>query len=64
MSSASFGRRLGQFLGLIYADDGQPRQPTSRRSRYGGPVVSPRLDEDVDELRARIDALEQRLRDA
>ncbi len=63
-SNASLGRRLGQYLGLIYADEGQPRQPIGRRSWYdGGPFVSPRLNEDVDELRGRLDALEQRLRD-
>jgi len=63
-SNASLRRRLGQYLGLIYADEGQPRQPISRRSRYDrGPFVSPRQDEDVDELRGRLDALEQRLGD-
>jgi hypothetical protein len=30
-------------------------------SRYGAQYVSPRLDEDVDELRRRIEALEARI---
>lgn len=55
-------RRLGQYLGLIYADEGQPRSDVKRRSRYDRrPFVSPRLDEDIDELRSRLAELERRL---
>ena len=55
-------RRLGQYLGLIYADEGQPRPGGRGRSRYTqGAQVSPRLDADIDELRGRLDALERRL---
>lgn len=47
--------RLGQRLGMIYQDDGKPTVRVSKRSRYGL-GVSPRLDQDVDELRAHRDA--------
>jgi len=53
---------LGQYLALVYADDGRPQRGQARRSRYDrDPFVSPRLNEDVDDLRARLEALERRL---
>jgi hypothetical protein len=62
MSESPFFRRVGQYLGLVYADDGRPQQLGHRRSRYDcGPLGSPRLDEDIDDLRARLDDLERRL---
>jgi len=61
MSESPFWRRAGQYIGLLYANDGQPEQPGHRRSRYGL-RVSPRLDEDIDDLRARLDDLERRPR--
>ncbi len=62
MSDPSFWRRLGQYLELLYAEDVIPVAIHLRRSRYNrGPLVSPRLDEDIDELRARLADLERRL---
>lgn len=56
-------RGLGQRLGLLYQDGGQPGASAPRRSRYvRGTSVSPRLDEDIDELLARVVALEDQLR--
>lgn len=61
-SESSPVRRLGQFLGLIYADEGEPRSGSSRRSRYErGPFVSPRLDQDVDDILARLSEVERKL---
>lgn len=51
--------RIGLYLGLTPHPAGRPRKRGP--SRYGGPVVSRRLDEDIDELRGRLDALEARL---
>lgn len=54
--------RLGRRLGLIYQRNGQPSPQAPKRSRYDrGLQASPRLDEDIDELRARLEALEHRL---
>ena len=55
-------RRLGQSLGLIDHDDGQPER--FKRSRYTrGHLISPRLDEDMDDLGRRLTELERRLND-
>ena len=60
----SWGRRLAQRLGVVYREGGEPRPGGPARSRYDrGLQVSPRLDQDVDELRARLEAIEARLRD-
>jgi hypothetical protein len=48
-------------LGLVYRRGGEPGPDAPRASRYDrGAFVSPRLDQDIDELRARLAALEQR----
>jgi hypothetical protein len=52
--------RLIDRLGLTNPPDGSPQQPGLRRSRYGF-YVSRRLDEDLEDLRARIAELERRL---
>jgi len=54
---ASAWTRLLRGLGLVHAADGQPLPGAPRRSRYGL-YVSARLDQDLDDLRARLDALE------
>jgi hypothetical protein len=62
LSRPSTARRLGQKLGLIYAEHGQPSEAAPRKSRYDrGLFVSPRLDEDVDALLQRVAELERRL---
>ena len=59
---ASPARRIGQRLGFIYADGGQPSAGGPGRSRYDrGPFVSPRLDEDLDALTQRVADLERLL---
>jgi hypothetical protein len=50
-------RRAPQRLGVVYQPDGEPRRGYRKRSRYGI-YVTRRLDEDIDELRARLDRLE------
>ena len=54
--------RVWSRLGVTYHRDGTPSTEAPARSRYerGRFGVSPRLDEDLDELRRRIDALEER----
>ena len=62
----SLWNRAAVRLGLVHSDDGFPRTGDSRRSsRYQRGIAGPsaRLDEDIDELRARIAALESRLGD-
>ena len=54
-------RRILIYFGLANPPGGQPRAGKRGRSRYSV-YVSRRLDEDVDELRARIAALEAELR--
>lgn len=56
--SRGFLTRLGQRLGLVYPEDGSPARDGQRRSRYGL-YVSRRLDQDLDDLRARLSALEE-----
>jgi hypothetical protein len=51
-------RRSLQRLGLVYQPGGKPRRGNGRRSRYGI-YVSRRLDEDLEELRTRLDRLER-----
>ena len=51
-------RRLGQGLGLIYSETGAPLAGGPKRSRYGL-YVSPRLDQDLDDLRRRLEAIER-----
>jgi len=56
--------KISRYLGLSYAEGGRPFPGASLRSRYtrGWPLpLSPRLDQDLDELRAQVEALEQRL---
>jgi hypothetical protein len=57
---------LGRRLGALYQVDGQPNRAPGKgpgaKSRYDrGFLTSRRLDEDIDDLRARIVALERRL---
>jgi hypothetical protein len=57
---------IGRRLGLFYQVGGQPQAGPGKgpqaKSRYDrGLLNSRRLDEDIDDLRARIAALEQRL---
>lgn len=52
--------RLTDRLGLTNPDEGTPRRPGPRRSRYGL-HVSRRLDEDLAELIDRVEELERRL---
>jgi hypothetical protein len=57
---------IGRRLSLLYQVDGQPKAGPGKghqaKSRYDrGLLTSRRLDEDIDDLRARIAALEQRL---
>jgi hypothetical protein len=62
-TQSSAWRRLGQYFGLLYADDGRPSRGAPKRSRYDRGLLvplSPRLDEDIDALRARLDAAERR----
>ena len=54
-------RRLLTALGLAYPKGGEPLSDAPKRSRYGL-HVSPRLDQDVDELRQRLAELERRAR--
>ena len=52
-------RRLRVRLGWSFPEGGESRSGTSR-SRYGrGYSVSARLDEDLDDLRHRVEALER-----
>ena len=56
--------KISRYLGLSYAEGGRPHPGASLRSRYtrGWPLpLSPRLDQDLDELRAQVEALERRL---
>jgi hypothetical protein len=55
-----FIRRVLDRLGLTYQPGGQPVD-RRRKSRYdrGWSAVSSRLDEDIDELRARLERLEK-----
>jgi hypothetical protein len=56
--------KIGRYLGLSYTEGGRPLPGASLRSRYtrGWPLpLSPRLDLDLDELRAQVEALERRL---
>jgi len=62
VSESTAWRRLGQYLGLLDEDEDQPRRGNRKSSRYNrGQLASSRLDEDIDELRARLEALERRL---
>ena len=56
---AGFLRRIAHVLGLVHPPAGAPLEGRPRRSRYG-PAVWPRLDQDLDDLRARLEALERR----
>jgi hypothetical protein len=52
-------RRVLVYFGLAWPEGGEPRGK-SRRSRYGGGFsLSSRLDEDIDDLRRRLEALER-----
>jgi hypothetical protein len=57
--------RIAQRFGLVYRPAGEPLEGGPRQSRYDrGVSVSPRLDQDIDELPARLAALEARLNDS
>ena len=58
--------RVGRYLGLAHAEGGRPLPGASLHSRYQGiwtlfNPISPRLDQDLDALRAQVEALERRL---
>jgi len=57
----SRARQALQHLGLAYAPDGEPPGDARGRSRYGAgtSAVSLRLDQDLDDLRRRVEALER-----
>lgn len=62
MADASALERVLRYLGLAAAPGGRPLRSGRGPSRYAvGTSVTQRLDEDVDDLRARLDALERRL---
>jgi hypothetical protein len=50
-------RRVLVYFGLAWREGGEPRGK-NKRSRYAG-GASARLDEDIDALRARVEALER-----
>jgi hypothetical protein len=58
--------RVGRYLGLAHPEGGRPLPGASLHSRYQGVwilfnPISPRLDQDLDALRAQVEALERRL---
>jgi len=58
--------RVRRYLGLTYAEGGRPLPGASLASRYHRPFnllsqMSPRLDQDLDALRAQVETLERRL---
>lgn len=65
-TSGGWWRRAAIALGLVHSEQGRPLTGDPKRlSRYGGGMTapSPRLDEDIDDLRSRVAALEERLRE-
>ena len=58
LGDPNFLQRLGRRLGLLHDSDGAPTPGGPKRSRYGV-YVSPRVDQDIDELRRRLAALER-----
>jgi hypothetical protein len=56
--SENIVRRALAAAGLVRPPDGRPRPDGPKRSRYGN-VVSPRLEQDIDALRRRIEELER-----
>jgi hypothetical protein len=53
---------IGRTLGLIYREDGEPLPGGPSTSRYArGAGLSPRLDQDLDALLARVAELEARV---
>ena len=62
MASGSLFSGLAKRAGLVYRDGGQPLPGGPGASRYArGLGVSPRLDQDVDALLAKVANLEARL---
>lgn len=62
MASEGLFTGLAKRAGLVYREGGQPLPGGPDSSRYArGFGVSPRLDQDVDELVARVADLEARL---
>ncbi|MEJ5915767.1 hypothetical protein [Pseudokineococcus sp. 1T1Z-3] len=62
MGEDSPGRRFLVWLGLVHPSGEEPLHGAKGTSRYGvGQHTSVRLDQDVDALRARVEALERRL---
>ncbi len=54
-------RKAGQYLGLVYADGESVRGARESRYSRGRPATSPRLDDDIDDLRAELAALTRRV---
>ncbi|WP_158715313.1 hypothetical protein [Kitasatospora phosalacinea] len=55
-------RRLVAHLGLVHRPGGEPLPGAAQKSRFGL-FVSPRLDQELEELRTRMAALEELVRD-
>jgi len=57
---SGFFKRLTRRAGVRYQPDGQPLPNAPKRSRYSIGVFGPsaRLDQDIDELRRRVEVLE------
>lgn len=54
-------KSLAAFLGLAEAPGGDPLPGGPKRSRFG--AVSPRLDQEIEDLRRRVTELERLLRE-
>lgn len=50
---------IAAFLGLVHPPGGEPLPGGPKRSRFG--AVSPRLDQELEDLRRRVTELERRL---
>ncbi|MCG3040464.1 hypothetical protein ACLIYM_19570 [Streptomyces fenghuangensis] len=59
-SKPSLFRRMTTALGLTHAPGGEPRPGGSKVSRFGR-FVSPRLDQELKDLQARVAQLEELL---
>ncbi|MFE2347952.1 hypothetical protein [Kitasatospora cineracea] len=60
-SASSPFRRLAAHLGLVHRAGGEPLPGAPRKSRFGF-FTSPHLDQELEELRTRVAALEELVR--